>query len=73
MKTFVYEEELDYKDYISIIIAETIHKAYEMLEEFQKLPLYFDELSQRYISNKSILFEIDNSVPNIQEIYPYEG
>lgn len=73
MKIFVYEEELDYKDYISIIIAETIHKAYEMLEEFQKLPLYFDELSQRYISNKSILFEIDNSVPNIQEIYPYEG
>lgn len=72
MKTFVFEEELDYKDYIAVIIAETIHKAYEMLQEFQKIPLYFDELSQRYISNKSILFEIDNTTPNVQEIYPYE-
>lgn len=72
MKTFIYEEELDYKDYISVVIAETIHKAYEMLEEFQKLPMYFDELAQKYISTKSILFEVDSSNPNIQEIYPYE-
>lgn len=72
MKTYVFEEEMDYRDYISIIIAETIHKAYEMLEEFQKLPLYFDELSNKYISTKSILFEVDNTVPNVLEIYPYE-